>query len=157
MGTFNLPFPDVDTDQHGFALWRYNYKLNDGSQPAQVLETHPQWVANGSISRCYHDLWNSGYKVQASDHISGKVGFLQNANAGNVTFRVRLRTDSFPNNDVAVLSVAYADGVKSFNVPLGTINSGQYVGHQADICLIVEAGATASQDWAVWQDVKISR
>jgi hypothetical protein len=157
LGTFNLPFPDVDTDQHGFALWRYNYKLNDGSQPAQVLETHPQWVANGSISRCYHDLWNSGYKVQASDHISGKVGFLQNANAGNVTFRVRLRTDAFPNNDVAVLNVAYADGVKSFNVALGTINSGQYVNHQADICLIVEAGTTASQDWAVWQDVRITR
>jgi Ig-like domain from next to BRCA1 gene/Bacterial Ig domain len=157
MGTFNLPFPDVDTDQHGFALWRYNSKLNDGSQPAQVLETHPQWVANGGISRCYRDLWNTGYKIQASDHLSGKVGFLQGASAGDVTFRVRLRTDSFPNNDIVVQHLAYADGVKSFNIALGTINSGQYVGHQADACLIVEAGASSSQDWAVWQNVIITR
>lgn len=155
--TYNLPFPGSDTDSRGFALWRYNFKLNDGSQPPQVLETHPQWVANGTISRCYHDLWNTGYKIQASDHLSGKVGFLQGASAGDVTFRVRLRTDSFPNSDIVVQHLAYADGVKSFNVALGTINSGQYVGHQADACLIVEAGASASQDWAVWQNVIITR
>ena len=155
--TYNLPFPGSDTDSRGFALWRYNFKLNDGSQPPQVLETHPQWVANGTISRCYHDLWNTGYKIQASDRLAGKVGFLQGASAGDVTFRVRLRTDSFPNSDIVVQHLAYADGVKSFNVALGTINSGQYVGHQADACLIVEAGASASQDWAVWQNVIITR
>ncbi len=157
LGNFDLAFPGVDTDTKGFALWRDNFKLNDGSQPARVLETHPQWTPSGIISRCYRDLWDSGYTVQSSDRVSGKVGFLQNATAGNVTFRVRLRGESLPNNDIAVIPLVYADGVKSFNVQIGTLNSGQYVGRKADICLIVEAGADAGQDWAVWQDVRLTR
>ncbi len=153
LGSFDLPFPGNPADDHGFALWRYGFTLNDGSTPAQVLETHPQWTANGTISRCYGDVFSSGYQVQASDHISGKVGFLSGAGAGNVTFRIRIRPQGLSNNDIVVIHSVYADGVKSFNYALGPT----YNGRKADFCLIVEAGGTASQDWAVWQDVRIIR
>src|SRR5574341_1194058 len=157
LGSFDLPFPGSDVDNHGFALWRYGFTLNDGSTPPQVLETHPQWTANGTISRCYHDLWVSDYHVQSTDHLSGKVGFIQGAGAGDVTFRIRIRPEGLSNYDIVVIHSVYADGVKSFNVALSTVNGGIYNGKKADFCLIVEAGSSAGQDWAVWQDVRIIR
>ena len=150
--TVVLSFNGSDVDPNGFVIWRDNFLLNDGSRPARVLETHPKWVANGLIDGAYTDIFNSGYTVQASDRISGKIGFLSGASAGAVTFKVMIRPQGLANTFIVTLPLAYADGVKSFDVSLAG-----YVGRRADIILEVDAGVSAAQDWAVWQDVKITR
>ena len=48
-GAGALPFPGSDTDSRGFALYRIDAILEDGSQWQKVLQTHPQWVDNGYI------------------------------------------------------------------------------------------------------------
>jgi hypothetical protein len=148
----SLTFGGPDTNANGFVLWRNSYTLNDGSTPPRVLETHPKWVANGYIQGTFTDIFYSGYTVQSSDRISGKVGFLYGALAGNVTFKVMIRPQGGTNTWIITTPVAYADGVKSFNYALAP-----YAGKKADFILRVEAGASSSQDWAVWQDVRITR
>lgn len=148
----DIPFNGSDGDSRGFAISRSNFLLNDGSRPSLCLETHPKWVDNGFIQGAFTDIYTSGYTVQASDHISGKVGFGSGGAAGNVTFRIMIRTSSSGNNWIMSLPLAYAQGVKPFDIALNT-----YVGQKADFILQVDAGATAAQDWAVWQDVKITR
>jgi hypothetical protein len=149
----NLSFGGSDSDPNGFVLWRNNFTLNDGSQPPLVLETHPKWVDSGFISGAFTDIFFSGYSVQASDTISGKVGFISGAGAGNVTFKVMIRPQGGSNTWIVTIPLAYADGVKPFNQPLGA-----YAGRRADFILEVDANNhLAGQDWAVWQDVKIIR
>lgn len=148
----NLSFNGSDVDPNGFVIWRDNFLLNDGSRPARVLETHPKWVANGVIVGTYTDIFYSGYTVQASDHISGKIGFLSGASAGTVTFKVMIRPQGGPNTFILSVPLAYADGVKPFDVSLAG-----YVGKRSDFFLEVDSGASAGQDWAVWQDVRITR
>jgi hypothetical protein len=148
----SLAFPGIDTDTRGFALWRTSAKLNDGSTPSRVLETHPQWVANGTIQGTFTDVYTSGYVVQSSDKITGKVGFLNGAASGNVTFKIMIRPQSGTNTWIVNVPVTYADGVKSFSQSLSA-----YTGKRADFIILVDAGSSAGQDWAVWQDLRIIR
>lgn len=148
----NITFGGPDTDTKGFVLWRNNFKLNDNTTPSRVLETHPQWVANGRISGTFTDIYNSGYTVQASDKINGKIGFLNGGASGNATFKIMIRPQGGPNTWIVTMPLAYAEGTKSFSQSLAA-----YVGKRADFIIEVDAGASAGQDWAVWQDLRIIR
>ena len=156
LGSFTLPFPGSDTDNRGFALIRNNAVLNDGSIAPTVLEMHPQWTADGSISRCFTDM---GYGVQADDEIRGKVGFLQGATAGQVTFQVSaVRAMGVPMSAiVANIPLAYGDGVKSFSVRMGDLSGGMLVGMPMYFCISVLAGPSSGQDWAVWRELVLVR
>jgi hypothetical protein len=68
--------------------------LEDNRTYDKVQETHPQWVDNGFIYGIYLEVWDLGYKVKAGDRFSAKVGFIKNANAGNVKFHVMIRPES---------------------------------------------------------------
>jgi hypothetical protein len=109
-------------------------------------------VDNGYIAGTYTELYTSGYTVQSGDRFRAVVGLLQNANAGNVTFKVMLRTTSSGNPWIAQVADAYGDGFKTIDVDLSP-----YAGQKADVILQVDAGANASQDWACWLQAVIYR
>jgi hypothetical protein len=151
MSNVNLTFPGLDTDNRGFALWRTSATLEDDKVYTQVLETHPQWVTGGIMQGAYVQMASS-YIVQANDHFYSQVGFIKGASAGNVRFRVMIRTNAG--------NVWIADVAKAYNGALGTIDIplSAYVGKKADFILEVDANnPNATQDWATWVNASIYR
>ena len=133
-------------------LWRNNALLEDGHTYPRVLETHPQWVTGGIMQGAYASMYGT-YTVQASDHFYSQVGFLNGAGAGNVRFRVMIRTGT-GNIWIADAPKAYSGALQTIDIPLSA-----YAGKTVDFILEVDANKTenATQDWAVWVNASIIR
>jgi hypothetical protein len=142
-GAGNVTFGGPDTDVKGFAMYRSNEKLEDGTAPAKVLEVHPQMVDNGVMTGLY-----PAYTVVAGEHFRAKIGFLAKPDGtcgvGNVKFQVNYK-------EAGVLKplgewTETCDGtLKSVDVDLSTI-----AGKNVQFALAVLANGPADQDWAVW-------
>ena len=142
-GATTLTFGGPDTDVNGFAMYRDNQRLEDGSTPAKVLETHPQMVNDGVITGLY-----PAYTVVSGEHFKAKIGFLaaseETCGTGNATFQLNYREGGvdkplgqWPDT---------CDGVlKDIDVDLSSL-----AGKTVQFVLAVLANGTASQDWAVW-------
>ena len=144
--TVNLSWNGDSGDNTDFALWATGQLETGAAIQGHCLETHPRWVANGWITGAYTDLYNNaGYVVERGDTFRATVGFLQGAAAGNVTYKVVLRTTSSGNVTIAQINDGYGDGLKTISVDLS-----QYDGQGADVILSVSAGSDAAQDWACW-------
>jgi hypothetical protein len=151
--TTNLSWNGAPGDTQGFARWATGQLETGNAMQGQCLETHPKWVNDGWITGAYTDLYNNeGYVVQAGDVFRASVGFLQGAAAGNVTYKVTLRTTSSGSVTIAQVADTYGDGLKTISVDLTP-----YAGQGADIILRVDAGANADQDWACWLQAVIYR
>ncbi len=148
-----LPFPGKNTDERGFALWREDVPLEDGSRAAWVLETHPQWVDDGWIEGTYYQTEN--LVIKSGDRFVARVGFLQGAQAGDVTFGVYFRPKcavyEFP-PIIGQLPDTYDGRVWDWDVPLD-----EFAGQSGCFVLRVNAGETSAQDWAVWVEARIVR
>ena len=138
-GSGPLPFPGSDTDDRGFVLVRKDATLSDGST-ATVLETHPQWIANGFIIGTY----KLPQPIIAGDHLRVSVGLLAGAGAGDVRFRGYLG-----GTQVLDKSVAYSDGVIPLDVDVSRLKGATMVE------IRVDAGPSAAQDWAIWKDLRV--
>ncbi len=140
-------------DAQGFARWDTGSLETGAAIQGKCLETHPKWVANGWITGAYADLYTTErYVVQVGDRFYATVGFLQGANAGNVTYKVLLRASSSGTVTLAQVTDAYGDGLKTISVDLSP-----YAGQGADIVLRVDAGDNADQDWACWLRAEVYR
>lgn len=151
--TADLAWNGAPGDTQGFARWATGQLETGGAIQGQCLQTHPRWIANGWVAGTYLDLYNTmHYVVQPGDLFYATVGFLQGANAGNVTYKVILRTSSSGNVTVAQIGDTYGDGVKTISADLSP-----YAGQGADVLLRVDAGDNADQDWACWVHAVIYR
>ena len=150
-GAGELSFSGDRGDSRGFVVWTNNEVMEDGSVPAQALETHPEWVDGGSIQGTYTDIFYAGYIVQAQDTFQATVGFLQGGEAGVATFRVMIRAAS-GNTWIGEITDSYDGQLQTLNIPLAP-----WAGQTADFILEVQAGATSAQDWATWVEAKIVR
>jgi serine/threonine protein kinase len=143
-----LPFNGSDVDPKGFVLWRDNTRLEDGSQPARVLETHPQWVDNGHI----YGNYTLPQSIKSGDHFKAKVGFMSGA-GGSVTFQVMAAGGKLPGGGVVVTTVSDSgkDGqIRTIDADLSGFAGGK------NIILVVNAtNPAAGQDWAVWEGARI--
>ncbi len=149
----NLAWNGGVGDAQGFVRYATGQLETGGAIQGQCLETHPKWIANGWITGYYIDLYTgSHYVVRPGDVFYAKVGLLQGANAGNVTFRVILRASSSGEVTIAQVNDVYGDGLKDIRVDLSP-----YVGQAADIVLRVDAGDNADQDWACWVQAVLYR
>ncbi len=145
---WNLP----DNDPRGFALWRKNFELEDGTRPALALETHPQWIKGGTISGSYPQV----FTPQASDTWVIRYGFLKGALAGRVKFTASFVREA-DNTVVTIFNtdILYREG---FLVPGASVPfPAETLGKHGAIQLRVDAGDSAAQDWAVWVEAKIIR
>jgi len=142
-GGGNLVFGGPDTDVKGFVMYRNNQKLEDGTSPSKVLETHPQWVDNGVITGLY-----PAYTVVSGEHFKAKIGFLAQSDgtcgSGNVKFQLNYKESNVLKNLGEWADTC--DGVlKDVDVDLSSI-----AGKTVQIALAVLANGSAGQDWAVW-------
>jgi len=143
-----VTFGGPDTNTNGFAMYRNNEKIEDGTTPPKVLEIHPQWVENGVMTGLY-----PAYTVVAGEHFRAKIGFLAKADGscgiGNAKFQVNYK-------EAGVLKplgewTETCDGnMRSVDVDLSSI-----VGKNVQFALAVLANGPADQDWAVWVNPEI--
>jgi len=142
----NLGFGIEQVD--GFAIYRINQRLDDGSIYPKVLETHPQWVNNGSIQGTYPTM-----TVPAGARFTAKVGFLDGAvGTDGVLFRLTWRESGSPVTvSLGGEHVTYGGPLVNIDVDLSA-----YAGLTGQFGLKVEAGPSSGQDWAAWAEAKIT-
>ncbi len=146
-GGVALTFGGPDTDANGFVMYRPGYKVEDGSTPAKVLETHPMWVDDGVISGLYPP-----YTVSAGDHLRVKLGFLAmpdgSCGAGNVKFQINYKEGTLH---------PLGEWVKSCDGSLITVDLdlSSLAGHTVQFVLAVMANGSSGQDWAVWINPRV--
>ena len=140
----------------GCVRYRIDKKLEDGTGPQRVLQTRPRWTDNGWIQGTYFEM-NSGafgkwYVVQPGERFFARVGFLEGAYDGDVTFRVMIRPEGGNNTWIAEVSKPYGSPIKTIDVSLEP-----WIGKKADFVLEVHANGSSTQDWACWTEAKIIR
>ena len=143
-----VSFGGPDTDTNGFAMYRNNQKLEDGTSPGKILEIHPKWVDDGVMTGLY-----PAYTVVSGEHFRTKIGFLAKADGtcgtGNAKFQLNYK-------EAGVLKplgewTETCDGtLKAVDVDLTSI-----AGKNVQFALAVLANGPADQDWAIWVSPEI--
>jgi uncharacterized protein YraI len=146
-GTDALPWDGSIGDPRGFAKWRDGEQLEDGSRPSRVLQTHPEWVSNGSIIGTF----TLPAPIQAGDRFKARVGFLAGV-TGDARFLVGVDGGALTSFRLVASVDDAADGVlRTLDADLSTAAGGQR------LWLVVQAGSSAEQDQAVWVNPRIER
>lgn len=146
-GVDALPWDGSIGDPRGFAKWRDGEQLEDGSRPSRVLQTHPEWVSNGSIIGTF----TLPAPIQVGDRFRAKVGFLAGA-TGDARFLVGIDGGSLAGLQLVNSVDDAADGVlRTLDADLSPAAGGQR------LWLVVQAGPSAEQDQAVWVNPRIER
>jgi hypothetical protein len=148
-GAGNFAFGGPDTDTRGFAMHRNNMKLEDGTSPSKVLETHPQFVNDGVITGLY-----PAYTVISGEHFKAKIGFLaQNdgtCGVGNVKFQLNYR-EAGVTKSLGEWAESCDGALRDIDVDLTSL-----AGKTVQFALAISANGSSSQDWAVWVSPQIA-
>jgi hypothetical protein len=143
-----LTFGGPDTDANGFAMYKPAAKLEDGTTPNKILETHPMWVDNGQIKGLY-----PSYTVVSGDHFKAKIGFLAQTDGscgtGNVKFQLSYKIGG------TLTSLATWTETCDGTMTNVDINLSSLAGQTAQFMLVAHANGSAGQDWAVWMNPRI--
>ncbi|HJS20891.1 MAG TPA: NBR1-Ig-like domain-containing protein [Anaerolineales bacterium] len=143
-----VTFGGPETDANGFAMYRNNRELEDGSSPAKVLEIHPQFVNNGVMTGLY-----PSYTVVAGEHFKAKVGFLAKADGscgvGNAKFQLNYK-EAGVIKPLGEWSETCDGTLKDVDVDLTSL-----AGKNVQIALAVLANGPADEDSAVWISPRI--
>lgn len=138
-----VTFGGPDTDANGFAMYRNSSKLEDGTTPPKVLETHPKWVNDGVMTGLY-----PVYTVVSGEHFKAKIGFLAKADGscgvGNVKFQLNYK-ESGVLKPLGEWTETCDGTLRSIDVDLSAL-----AGKNVQFALAVLANGVADQDWAVW-------
>jgi hypothetical protein len=146
-GSGTLPFPGSESDAKGFALWRDKAKLEDGSTPSRVLETHPEWKTDGWIAGTYAPV-----TVPANATMTIALGFLDGATGSDgALFVVEARSEA----DKAFTTLLEKHAKYDGTLDTASIGLGAWSGKSVIFRLTVKAGKSASQDWAAWSKVLV--
>jgi len=149
-GASTLTFGGPETDSNGFAMYRNNQRLEDGTSPAKILETHPQWVTDGVITGTY-----PAYTVVSGEHFKAKIGFLAlsdgTCGAGNVKFPLNYK-EAGVTRALGEWTDACDNTLKDLDVDLNSI-----AGKTVQFVLAALANGSAGQDWAVWVSPRVER
>jgi hypothetical protein len=144
-----VPFGGPDNDVRGFAMFRNNQKLEDGSTPSKVLEIHPQMVNDGVMTGLY-----PSYLVVSGEHFKAKIGFLAKSDGtcgtGNVKFQLNYK-ESGVLKPLGEWTDTCDGSLKDVDVDLSSI-----AGKTVQFALAVLANGDATDDWAVWVNPRVS-
>ncbi|RLF92470.1 hypothetical protein DRN52_07950, partial [Thermococci archaeon] len=147
-GWKNIDFGGPDTDPDGFAMYKYNVKLNDGKTYSKILETHPKWEDYGWILGGYKNV----YLPKGSAVFRAKVGFIKGGEAGDVRLLFYLWNEAENKVEYTALNtyLSYGDGVKTYSASIPS----QYLGKSWTLVLYVGAwgkiSTSSGQDWVAW-------
>ncbi len=145
----SLPWNGEPNDPRGFVILQENVTLEDGTVPGTVLETHPQWTADGVIMGTYE----VDFEIKSGDKFVSNIGFLKGATFSNgVTFKFCYFT-MIDGECLGEVTKDYDGELQTLEVDLSPLN-----GYNAGwFQLRVEANGNADQDWAIWLNPRIDR
>jgi len=143
-----VTFGGPETNTSGFAMYRNNQKVEDGSSPSKALEIHPQMVNDGIMTGLF-----PAYTVVSGEHFTAKIGFLAKADGtcgtGNAKFQLNYK-ESGVLKPLGEWTDTCDGMLKSIDVDLTSI-----AGKNVQFALAVLANGVADQDWAVWINPQI--
>lgn len=143
-GAGNLTFGGPDTDANGFAMHKDGQKVEGGTTPSKILETHPQFVTDGVISGRY-----PAYNVVTGEHFTALIGFLTLADgscgAGDAKFQLNYREGGGPITPLGSWSETCDGTLRAVDVNLTPL-----AGKNVEFVLAILANGSSAQDWAVW-------
>ncbi|HUE98248.1 MAG TPA: NBR1-Ig-like domain-containing protein [Anaerolineales bacterium] len=147
--TGTVTFGGPDTDTNGFAMYRNNQRLEDGSSPAKILQIHPQWVNDGVMTGLY-----PAYTVVSGERFRAKIGFLAlgdgTCGAGNAKFQLNYK-ESGALKPLGEWTDTCDGALKDIDVDLSSI-----AGKNVQFALAVLANGPASQDLAIWVSPRVA-
>lgn len=144
-----LPWNGSPADVRGFVILHNNITLEDNSRPSRALQTHPEWILNGTIQGNF----DANFTIKSGDRFLAQVGFLKGAGVSNgVTFELCYFT-FIEGTCFDPLQKTVTGQLAPFEIdlsPLNGYNSGWFQ-------LRVQANGSAEEDWAVWINPRIER
>jgi hypothetical protein len=144
-----VPFGGPDTEAKGFAMYRNNQRLEDGSSAAKVLEVHPQMVNDGSMTGLY-----PAYTVVSGEHFRAKIGFLARSDgtcgAGNVKFQLNYKESSGAFNSLGEWTETCDSVLRDIDVNLSSL-----AGKNVQFVLAVLANGAETDDSAIWVSPRV--
>jgi Ig-like domain from next to BRCA1 gene len=143
-----LAFNGADDDPNGTAKIKDSVKLENGTTTGKVLLTFPKHENDGNVSGLY-----PAYAVQSGDHLKGNIGFMLNSGdvcgAGNATFQVVYLEGSTTN--LLQEWQQKCDGkLTNIDIDLSGLK-----GKTVQFGLVVKANGDFTDDWAVWNSLRI--
>jgi len=152
-GHQTITYGGQSSDSSGFASVQDDVKLEDGNISGKILTTGPKNVDDGYVVGRY-PLYTIGY----GDQLQGHLGFSPKADGtcgvGRVTFRIYYTIK----NDMGTLKKLGSweercDGeMRKINLDLTEL-----AGSSVRVYLVVLAGDSPEQDWAVWSSLGVMR
>ena len=138
-----VTFGGPDTDVNGFAMDRSGMKVENGTNPTKMLEIHPQFVNNGSMTGLY-----PAYTVVPGEHFKAKIGFLAKADGtcgvGSVKFQLNYKEAGVV-KPLGEWTKSCDGTLKDIDVDLSSI-----AGKNVQFALAVLANGVPDDDSAVW-------
>lgn len=135
-------------DAKGFAMYKNDEKLEDGTTFPKILETFPQDINDGLIRGTYTD-----YRVVTGEHFKAKIGFLAKADGscgtGEVKFLLRYK-ESGATKDLDSWTETCDGALHAVDVDLKDL-----AGKNVQFILEVQANGPATQDSAVWLNPEV--
>jgi len=154
-----------DAEQKGYGYMRWlggsfgNFYLEDMSTVGPQNNNHavmmrPKKQYDGYISATYK---MNNYSLGSNDYVIVRVGFMQGAGNGNVTFRINLTPVGSSTYTVSEINKKYDGKLQDYKIWLGGLPS-YVVGKPIESFQIaVLAGNSADDDYAVWSRCELVR
>ncbi len=136
-----LPFNGSSNDSRGFVRALGTATMLDGKKYPKVLQTHPAWTDNGTISGAY-----AGTIPSSATRFTAKAGFLEGVTRSDgVRVTVEVSKGNF-RTTIVDRTIAAKPGVVTLS---GAIPEGLR-GQAVVLTLNVHANGTSTQDWFAW-------
>jgi hypothetical protein len=152
----SLPWNGSTGDSSGFVVpLQGNTAVEDGTVPQLALETHPQWVTQGYVEGFYSKF---PLAIRKGDQLHVKIGFVQGAGAGDVTFNVAY--DSCGDGcwtDLLNIQHAYSGTLVEQIVDISSILTRLSTRTTTFRLRVSANNQDAGQDWATWVIAQIER
>jgi hypothetical protein len=144
----SITFGGPDTNTNGFAMYKNGQRLEDGSSSTKILEVHPQWVNDGTMTGLFPP-----YLVVSGEHFKAQVGFLALADgscgAGNAKFRLNYK-EAVVLKPLGEWAESCDGALRNIDVDLSGLGA-----KTVQFELAVLANGSAGQDWAVWVSPRV--
>jgi hypothetical protein len=142
-----LIFGGADDDPNGVAKIVEQVKLEGGKISGKLLLTYPKHVSNGFIQGVYPQ-----YLVQPGDHLKGRLGFMlptETCGDGLVNFEIYYRI-----GDKDTLLDRWKETCNGTLTAID-LDLTSLKGKTLRFVLVVKAGNSSADDWAVWNSLGV--
>jgi hypothetical protein len=136
-----LPFNGSNNDNRGFVRALGTASMLDGKKYSKVLQTHPTWTDNGTISGAF-----TGTIPASASQFTARGGFLKGVTRSNgVRVTVQIQKG---NRRVTIVerTIAARPAMVTINGPIPK----EFRGQRATLTLTVHANGKSTQDWFAW-------